>query len=369
MAKVIAYIDGVTGLGEHEGDLWPYGARFQVPYGDREGVRNHVFLNEGRFFNHALGGDYDVWWGEISHIAPPDKNDWSFPWFQCGLWHKWGVDVGAGYAIYPWEGTHRTLAPAPTWWARTGNVQQRNYQLCWTSTGYPAFGNHSVEVGKWVWIEHRCYTHTSNGIVEVRLNGSSIGRLEGIQTAWVGGTGPPSGEINMNSMRFWYQDYYEYHYENLYDDMYFMFADTEGELDWLDKSVAEPLFPIADGAENQGTPNGPAAYSSVNYPIEDGLYIESSTGKDSFAFSNLEDDRSRTVHGLKVTCRARKNNTGSRKIRPFVRVNGTYYYGSWVYLGSQWREYIHIWDENPDTSVAWTPADVNAAQYGYEVST
>ena len=376
MAKEILYIDGVTGLGEHEGDAWPYAQRFQVPMGDGDGIRNHIFKNEGRFFSDALGGDYNVYYGEESYIYPKNKSTGFYPWIQFGCWMQWGTKPN--YDVFPFYGYRNTTA---LWYAYTGifrkgkpYLPEYNNVYFKTSWIYPP--DTDVDMGvtfgpivpkQWFWHEARIYCHTSSGIAEFRLNGTGIGRITGVKTVNTAGTSPPTGEIKMNGANFFYPDWYSNTYNVKYDDMYVMFADTEGELDWVGKGVCEPLYVNGDGAEIMATPIGPTSHASVEFPVNDILYVTATAGeRDCYSFSNLESDRTRTVHGVKVTARARRGYPGTATIRCYCRVSGSNYYGDTHYLSPEWREYIHIWAQNPDTSTAWTREDLDAAQFGFE---
>ena len=365
MAKEILYLDGVTGLGTYEGDGWSYGPRFEVPAGNEDGNREHVFKNEGRFFSDALGGRYNGYWGAQSYIMPKDVSAGLYPWMQAGWWQKMGDPSIASCPfifIRYYFGSNR-------WNAYTGGFADYNDL---TFDGNSSGVVHTREHNKWFWTEVRVYSHTSNGIAEMRVNESLIKRWTGIRTvtAYRPTTGdplPPTGEIKLNSVMFSYQNFQSYSYDVKFDDMYVMFADTEGELDWISRSVCEPLYVNGDGAEIMATPIGPTSHASVEFPVNDIIYVAATAGeRDCYSFSNLESDRTRTVHGVKVTARAKRSYPSTATIRCYCRVNGSNYYGDTHYLSPEWREYIHIWVQNPDTSTAWTREDLDAAQFGFE---
>jgi len=221
---------------------------------------------------------------------------------------------------------------------------------------------------KWFWFEGRVYNHSVlGGVAEIRINNTYIKRWTGIKTITVGGTGPPSGEIDCNYASFYYLDWLSYSQGARYDDLYFIGADTEGELDWVGKSVCEPLYVNGDGAEIMATPIGPTSHASVEFPVNDILYVAATAGeRDCYSFSNLESDRTRTVHGVKVTARAKRGYPGTATIRCYCRVGGSNYYGDTHYLSPEWREYIHVWELNPNTGSAWTREDLDATQFGFE---
>jgi len=365
MAKKILYLDGVTGLGEHEGDKWPYAKRYQVPSGDPNGVRNHIFKNEGRFYSDALGGD----WGgsNYSYITPKDKSTGLYPWVQAGGWMK-QTDLSS-YIILPYY-FYRGPFSGSNWLAYSG------YWLVYAETGqlYSQSGAEwsepftPIASNEWFWFEYRMYSHTSAGILELRVNETATKRWTGKISVYTSGVGVPTGEIGLNAAEFLFADYWSSSKNSKYDDLYVMFADTEGELEWLGKSACEPLYVMGAGTDQECTPRGPSNFASVEFPVNDVLYVSAvaDSEKDCYSYSNLETDRERNIAGLKVTARAKRNGVHTRKIRCYCRVSGTNYYGDTHYLSPEWREYIHIWAVNPNTGIAWTAEEVNNTQYGFE---
>jgi len=367
MAKTILYIDGATGLDTQQGDQWPYAARFQVAMGDEDGVTVHIDKNGGRFFSDAVAGDYNIWFGNYSYIVPKTLGSFSYPWVQFGGWMK-ATDLGGGVYLPFIGGRWNAETTGAGWWG-SGN----RFSIV-TATGELYFGSNASGIyypavaNKWFWFEGRVYNHSVlSGVAEIRINNTYIKRWTGIKTITVGGAGPPSGEIDCNHAEFYFLDWLTYSQGARYDDLYFIGADTEGELDWVDKGVCEPLYVMGDGAEIMATPIGPTSHASVEFPVNDIIYVTATAGeRDCYSFSNLESDRTRTVHGVKVTARARRSYPGTATIRCYCRVNGSNYYGDTHYLSPEWREYIHIWAQNPDTSTAWTREDLDAAQFGFE---
>jgi len=364
MASEILYLDGMVGLGEHEGDAWAYGPRFQVPQGDKDGIRNHIFKNEGKYFADALGGDYNVWFGENSYIVPKDLATGYYPWMQAGGWFKYGSPP-TGTLSLPFKFA-RFRHSGVAWYADTPYFKIASDDQIWFDVN--AAGEHfDVLPNQWFWLECRIYGHTSSGVAEIRINESITKRWTGIQTIDTSGVGPPTGEIDLNSQRLLFSDYYSTTYDPKCDNLYVIFADSEGELAWLGEAVCEHIIPKGAGDETNGTPTGATNYASVAFPINDSICVEAGAGdRDCYSFSNMETDRTRTVHGVKTTTRARKSNAGTATIRCYCRIGSTNYYGDTHYLSPEWREYVHIWQLNPDTSSDWTSSEVNAAQFGWE---
>ena len=364
MVAKLFYIDGATGLSEYGGDQWPYGPRFMYPAGDTYGRTSHILANQGRYYSDAIRGDI-LGYDSPSWPAFRDLTE-SYPWAQAGGW----MQVSSTGTILYLPFSFQRLSYFGSMWGmgaysfRILLDGELSYRSLSSGVYYP------LVPSQWFWFECRLYSHTSNGVAEIRINNTIVKRWTGILTASTHnyGDAPPVGEVPMNATAFYIPDTASSKkFNQKYDDLYMLFADTEGELDWLSKSVCEPLYVMGDGAEIMATPIGPTSHASVEFPVNDIIYVGATAGeRDCYSFSNLESDRTRTIHGVKVTARARRNNTGTATIRCYCRVNGSNYYGDTHYLCSDWREYIHIWKLNPNTGFAWTREDLDATQFGFE---
>jgi len=366
MTVRLHYIDGATGLSEYGGDQWSYGPRFMYPTGDGLGRTSHILARQGRFFSDAIRGDVSEY-DNPSWLLLRDMTE-SYPWVQAGGW----VQVASGLTtdLYlPFEfdrySYYGSMWASSSYRFRLDNGSELYYRSLNSGVYYPLVSN------QWFWHECRLYSHKTNGIAELRINNTITKRWTGILTATTYNYGdtPPTGEVPMNAVNFQVPDTQSSkRFDPKYDDLYVMFADTEGELTWFDKKVAEPLYVMGAGTDQECTPRGPSNFASVEFPVNDVLYVSAvaDSEKDCYSYSNLETDRERNIVGLKVTARAKRNGVHTRKIRCYCRVSGTNYYGDTHYLCSDWREYIHIWAVNPNTGSAWTATEVNNTQYGFE---
>lgn len=373
MARVLFYIDGFSSrnyIGE-----WSHGYGGGSPFGHREGdggnpIPQDIVPNEGRFFGNALNGTYAIWTGGSMYVSPVALT--TYTWIQAGYWMKrklnWQGITSFDFPFYPYHTVgNQTDEP----WSRggvggfqAGELVYRYYLPNNTSVyqysgQYPTLPNVQDQ---WYWIEERVgFSISTTGVYELRINGSVVYRYTGIRTA-------PEGP-GWNGAQFWITGYSNYT-DPRYDDMYCMLGSSEGDLEWFGKSVCEPLVPVSEGDELDGTPSsGSLLYPMVDeLPANDNDYIRLDTGNQKvlFGFSNMDTSRTRTVHGVKVTARAKKTGTASRKLRPICKVNGTIYSGDTVYVAPGWREIDYIWQVNPDTSSAWTATEVNGAQFGFE---
>jgi len=70
------------------------------------------------------------------------------------------------------------------------------------------------------------------------------------------------------------------------------------------------------------------------------------------------------VSGIELFHVARKSATGSAETRVLFKTNGTIYQSGLIYPTSSYTLYSVEWLTNPDTSNAWTIAEINALQGG-----
>jgi ABC-type taurine transport system substrate-binding protein len=63
-----------------------------------------------------------------------------------------------------------------------------------------------------------------------------------------------------------------------------------------------------------------------------------------------------------------KDDVGSRTISPFVRVSGTYYFGSMFACQTDYTTSQVLFELNPSTTAAWTNSDINALYAGLKIT-
>jgi len=130
--------------------------------------------------------------------------------------------------------------------------------------------------------------------------------------------------------------------------------------------------PTADGSDTQwtGNPNGtPNKFTNVDAGLtspDDTDYIEDSTLNDVQAFTYV-------VAGpdaiYQVILYGRVKGDGSSKITPYVKIGANYYYGTEMTPTTSFASNCSVtWTTNPDTSAQWTLAEINAARFGFKVT-
>ena len=127
--------------------------------------------------------------------------------------------------------------------------------------------------------------------------------------------------------------------------------------------------PDAAGNSAQFTPLSSTNVSNVDEQQPDGdtTYNSSTTpgNKDTFG-TDMNVPSGKTVHLTMEDAWAKKTDAGARDLRTVVRSGGTDYESSSFALSSGYILYRNIRTVDPNTSSAWTPSGVNAAEVGYK---
>ncbi len=160
-----------------------------------------------------------------------------------------------------------------------------------------------------------------------------------------------------------------------FDDLYVI--DTLGAVNntYLGDVRVEALYPSADGFHGEWTPNaGVVHFNRVNeHPAdEDSTYEFAAVAglRDSFAFTDLSVG-SAAIKGIQYLHRPRVESPGARSVNAFYRT-GAIDFDDATAL-SLTTSYIYpigdIVELNPATGLAWTFAEINAAEWGFRLTT
>lgn len=210
-------------------------------------------------------------------------------------------------------------------------------------------------------VEMKILFHASAGEVEVRVNGVPYLTLTGIDTMpsatthlLLGATGrTASAQDNSNYI----------YYDNLF------IWDTSGPRinDFLGERTIQTLFPDADtGVADWALSSGSDGYALIdNLPANGGTdYIEASAPGDEsvFGMANLTATNIAPT-AVQVNLNASKTSAGAVSVQFGPRTNGVDDLSPGSNLTqSQFLYFHHITEVNPDTGLAWTPAELNALE-------
>jgi len=162
------------------------------------------------------------------------------------------------------------------------------------------------------------------------------------------------------------------------DDM--VIWDDSGSGDFSDAFMGmlrvSSLEPNGNGTTNNFT--GSDADSVDNYlhvdentHDTDTSFNESSTvtDVDLYAFDNSPGDVD-TIHAVQASMWVKKDTDTIRGVKNVARVNSTNYLGTERWLAN--GEYVmitNVWELNPDDAAAWETADIDAAEFGIQITT
>ncbi|MDD5353267.1 MAG: hypothetical protein PHS93_08925 [Candidatus Omnitrophica bacterium] len=139
-------------------------------------------------------------------------------------------------------------------------------------------------------------------------------------------------------------------------------------------SINETFRPNAAGDLTQLTPNAGSNYDRVLEAVaDDDTTYNSSTGADGAKVDlyNVPDSGYGvgTINSVTIYARVRKEagSTGAGNARIACKTEGTVYYGSNEALADTYTNITKAYTTNPNTTVAWTWAEVNALQIGIEL--
>lgn len=130
------------------------------------------------------------------------------------------------------------------------------------------------------------------------------------------------------------------------------------------------LAVAGEGAETAGTyPGGAGNYTNMNSNDTNTTYlalydvsVELLHCWDMVSFAEAYTSISKVT----FTYVCMRPNAYTAVIRPYVRIGGTNYYGSYAapLTGDVWETHTYDWAVNPATTNPWTDAEINAAEFG-----
>ncbi len=213
--------------------------------------------------------------------------------------------------------------------------------------------------GAWHYIEIKATINDSTGSVVVHIDENLELNLTGIDTRNGASAVVDSFMIDIQSNTWWVDDFY--------------FLDTTGTAnnDFLGDVQVQILTPSGAGTNTDFTPSTGSNYQNVDdIPYDSDTTYNSATvngDTDTYAFSNIT-ATSASVKGIDVNIIARKSLSGARTYAPVVRTNSTDFVGTDVSALDSYALSNQIYETNPDTSSAWLKAEVDAAEFGIQVT-
>lgn len=157
-----------------------------------------------------------------------------------------------------------------------------------------------------------------------------------------------------------------------FDDLYVLDASGSTSNDFLNDVRIDAVFPDADGANSDWTPNsGSVHYDRINQnpPDDDTTYnVTSGVGdKDTFDFPNAPVAAS-DILAVQLVSYSRKTDSGSAGHKGIFRTGGTDYLTDEIGVPSSYAFVRRHFDRNPADASIISDTVFNSAQFGYQKS-
>lgn len=214
----------------------------------------------------------------------------------------------------------------------------------------------------WNYIEIKSTINDSTGAVEVRVGGSSVITLTGIDTQNAG-----NAYVNFADWTNLGQGVGDQGLDDIY------ICDTTGGVhdDFLGNVRVVEMLPSAAGDSTQWTPNAGNNWDRVddtNWPDFDTTYVSDSTAGETDLYNLAAPSSSATIIlSAKTVTIARKATAGAQSIETLIKSGSTTDASAPIALTDSYLEYQNEWLQNPDTSADWTIADLDALQSGFRI--
>jgi hypothetical protein len=340
-------------------------------------------------FDHYNAADiYKKWTGSISSPGIVISPMYARPPGGMGLgmspsdnWRGIFKSLPAQYATFVSGfninfGTYNTYSTNPWWavWDTTSgvgttpqlalNVDSTAHLKLTRGSTTLATSTNTFSQNTWYHVEIKATINSTTGVYEVRVNGSSTGWIPeatGQNTRgqssnnWIDAVGLLTEYANVGVTL-------------IHDDFYIL--DTTGSVanDFIGPQKIITVFPTGAGNSAQFTGSYASNFANVNETAGDGdvTVNQSSTAGhiDLFDFDNVPTG---TISAIQHVIEARQDTGAARTLRAKTRISGTNYNGTSVVLAGSHVFITEPVTLNPADSAAWEAADVNGAEFGYEL--
>jgi hypothetical protein len=228
---------------------------------------------------------------------------------------------------------------------------------------------HCLRPNRWNYIEVRVKVHDTTGEVEIKVDGQQGLSLTSQDTR-NGGNLSEISEVWFYS-QLCNDDTYEGAY--VYDDIYIVNTGSGTHTTFLGPTKIEGLFPSSEGDNIDFSPSTGTDNSATidENPGSAADYNSSSTSTD-YDLLELDDLSilSTNIRCVQVNVDFHVTDPSPYGLKPTIKSGTTEDDGDEQTTSddasviTKW----HLWDEDPDTAAAWTAANIEALQAGYELA-
>jgi hypothetical protein len=251
--------------------------------------------------------------------------------------------------------TVRPFVVASAAWAGPGSDTTNAWAVLLGSASSVA-----LQVGVWAYLEVRMKCDGSTGTCTVRLNGTEILALTGLDTLYTSATLSRVAVAAATTISAAAIDI---------DDLVVM--DTTGSLNnvFLGDVTISAIYPSAVGNSTGWTPSAGSNYDCCNEAVvnDDTDYVAATTlaTKDLYAFTDAP--AGADIKAVQLCIAARKGAEGPGQLTPVVRSASTDYDKTAQGIGGTSYSYLRtVVETDPATAAAWTESGFNAAEWGFK---
>jgi hypothetical protein len=229
----------------------------------------------------------------------------------------------------------------------------------------------AITLGRYYYIEFKSVINQTTGTAVVRINGQVVLNLAGVNTS-------PNGDNNADSFAINGPGGGVGTIFVFVDDLYVCDDSGSANTDFLGDVKIGLIMPAAAGDYTQWTPvGGSTNYLMVNEvpPDGDATYVDAVAPTpitnpfpiDSYFFQTV--DPNTVILAIQANILARKDDVGNRALSLLTRFGGADHLSDPTgrFVNETYIDYRNPQDVNPLTSLQWTPATLNLAQFGYKL--
>lgn len=231
-------------------------------------------------------------------------------------------------------------------------------EFCRYSSTILGTGTTTLTLDTWYYVEIDAHISDSTDII-VKLNGSTEISLTDVDTKY------SSSATCINQLSFSSAS----NVYNIIDDFYVLLKDSTGASDFLGPCVVETIRPNADEGTNNWTCSSGTDHSALVDEVvldEDTTYVYTNT-TDAYDIWDYTTPgtTSTTIYGISVKTDAREDSGGAASISNIVKSGTTTDAATPKNISiDSYLPTINIWEEDPDTSSAWTVTGLTSAKFG-----
>jgi len=213
--------------------------------------------------------------------------------------------------------------------------------------------------GTWYYIEVKTLIHASAGTFEVKVAGSTVLNLTGIDT--LAGSTAQLRAVRLtgagSTVLF------------SFDDWYVCNDSGATNNDFLGNCRVDAIFPNAAGDASDFTPSAGSNYQNVddNGHDSDITYNEDSTSTNQDLFNYESMPSVGTIYGIQINTVCRETDATTFSLKTLSKTGTTTSADTAQTIGTTtYTTLTRVLETDPDTASAWTISGLNSAQFGYE---